>query len=118
MSILPNQGTVNHSYPFYIPYANSNYYASSFTIATGAGISLYNISTPVFTINSNTTPTIILNPSVNGSVVQSAYVSSFGNITPASASNVSTGYITIAPTNSNAFNGSQSYPYKYTILNQ
>jgi len=117
MSILPNQGRVNTNYPLYIPYADSNYYASSFTIATGSGISLYNISTPVLRIDSITSPTIILNPSVNGSVVQSAYVSSFGNITP-SPGNISTGFLTIAPTNSNAFNGSQSYPYKYTILNQ
>lgn len=116
-SILPNQGRLNETNPFYIPYADVNYFASSFTINTGGGISLYNISTPVLRITSNATPTIILSPSQNGSAVQSCYVSSFGNITPAPG-NISNGYITIAPTNTSAFNGSQNYPYKYTILNQ
>jgi len=109
-SILTNQGRISATQPFYIPYADNNYMASSFTIATGGGISFYNISTPTLRTTGNT-PTFILSPSQNGSAIQSAYVSSFGN-------NISNGYIRIAPTNSNAFVPAQTYPYKYTILNQ
>jgi len=109
-SVLPNQARLTATQPYYIPYADQNYIVSTFTVNTGSGINFYNISTTTLRTTVNT-PTFIISPAQNGSLVQSVYVSSFGN-------NIKDGYITITPTNSNAFVASQTYPYKYTILNQ
>lgn len=110
--VLPNQARVNETNPFFIPYADTNYMVSSFTIdTTGGAIGFYNISTPTLRINSNTSPTIIINPAQSGSQVQSCYVSSFGN-------NINDGYLKLAPVNSSNFTSGQLYPLKYTILNQ
>jgi hypothetical protein len=110
-SVLPNQERVNETNPCYIPYANKNYFASTFTVNTGSNISFYNISTPTLIFNSNTSPTVIITPAQNGSLVQSCYVSSMGN-------NIKDGYLKLAPTNSSNFFSGQQYVYKYTILNQ
>jgi hypothetical protein len=111
-SVLPNQGRISESLPCYIPYADKNYFASTFTFNTGVGgIGFYAISTPQLRINTNTTPTIMLTPAQNGSLVQPCYVSSMGNL-------LTDGYIRIAPTNSSNFLSGQQCAYKYTILNQ
>ena len=110
-SVLPNQARISQTQASYIPYADTNYFASTFTINTGGGINFYAISTPQLRINANTTPTIMLTPAENGSIVQSIYVSSFGNL-------LTDGYIRLAPTNRATFVSGQNYPYKYTILNQ